>query len=104
MTEIKKSDRAIEWGCRILFSVVILLLISGYTSALQTRAQLASPLIPRGTTDMIIADSRFYESSIGAGLLLLASFWFYNFGKKKVVIVLLGAAILAHQLIPLLFK
>ena len=101
MTEIKKSDRAIEWVCRILFSVVILMLISGYLSALQTRAQLVSQLIPRNTVENIIADSRFYESSIGAGLFLLAGFWFYSFGKKKGAIVLLGAAILAHQLIPI---
>ena len=100
MTEIKKSDRAIEWVCRILFSVVILLLISGYISALQTRAQLVSPLIPQDTAEKIIADSRFYESSIGAGLVLLAGCWVYSFGMKKETIVLLGAAILVHQLIP----
>ena len=100
MTEIKKSDKVLDWICRILFSVGILLLISGYLSALQTRAQLLSPLIPPGTTEKIISDTRLFESSIGSGLFLLAGCWLYSFGKKKETIVLLGAAILAHQLIP----
>jgi uncharacterized SAM-binding protein YcdF (DUF218 family) len=103
MIEIKKQDKAEEWLCRILFSVVILLLISGYISALQTRKQLESPLIPEGIVNTIIADARFYENSIIAGLFLLAAFWLYSFGKKKIAMVLLGLAILAQQYIPLIF-
>jgi hypothetical protein len=103
MTEINKQDKAVEWLCRILFSVVILLLVSGYISALQTRRQLNSPLIPAETVKTIIADSRFYENSIAAGLFLLAGFWFYSFGKKKAAIALLVLAILAQQLVPFIF-
>lgn len=103
MTEIKMQDKAAEWLCRILFSIVILLLVSGYLSALQTRYQLISPLIPAGTVNAIISDSRIHESSIGAGIFLLAGFWVYSFGKKKVAIAFLIVAILAHQLIPLMF-
>jgi hypothetical protein len=100
MTEIKKQDKAEEWLCRILFSVVILLLVSGYLSALQTRYQLISPLIPAETVNTVIADSRFYECSIGAGVFLLAGFWFYSFGKKRITMGLLVVAILVHQLVP----
>lgn len=102
MTEIKKQDTAEEWLCRIFFSIVILLLVSGYLSALQTRNQLISPLIPAGTVNAIITDSRIYEGSVGAGIFLLAGFWFYSFGKKKVAIAFLTVAILVHQLIPLM--
>lgn len=100
MTEIKKQVNYWDWICRILFSIVILLLISGYISVIQARAQLVSPLIPPQTINMIIADSRLYECSTGSGLFLLAGFWSYSFGKKKMAVALLVAAILVYQLLP----
>jgi len=100
MTEIKKPENSLEWICRILFSIAILLLISGYISIIQSRSQLISPLIPAKTIDMIIADSRLYECSIGAGLLLLAGFWCYSFGKRKITAALLIAAVLVYQFLP----
>lgn len=100
MPEIKKKDNSWDWVCRILFSIDVLLLISGYLSFIQTRKQLVSPLIPGSIADQIMADSRFYESSISAGIILLAGLWFYSFNRKKAAVVLFGTAILVYQLLP----
>jgi hypothetical protein len=103
MTEIIKKDISLNWVCRILFSIDILLLISGNLSYIQTRKQLVSPLIPDSLVTTIIKDSRFYESSIGAGVFLLAGLWFYSFNRKKTAVILFGTAILVYKLLPYLY-
>ncbi len=103
MTEIIKKDITLDWVCRILFSIDILLLISGSLGYIQARKQLVSPLIPDSVVTSIITDSRFYESSIGAGVILLAGLWFYSFNRKKTAVILFGTAILVYKLLPYLY-
>ena len=103
MTEIIKKDISLNWVCRILFSIDILLLISGSLGYIQARKQLVSPLIPDSVVTSIITDSRFYESSIGAGVFLLAGLWFYSFNRKKTAVILFGTAILVYKLLPYLY-
>jgi hypothetical protein len=96
MPEINKKDNSWDWICRILFSIDVLLLISGYISFIQARKQLVSPLIPDSIVAQLMADSRFSESSILAGIILLAGLWFYSFNRMKAAAVLFGTAILVY--------
>ncbi len=103
MAEIIKKDITLNWVCRILFSIDILLLISGYLSFIQARKQLVSPLIPDSIVTTIMTDSRFYESSIGAGVFLLAGLWYYSFNRMKTAVILFGTAIGVYKLLPYLY-
>lgn len=103
MTEINKKNTSLDWICRILFSIDVLLLISGYLIFFQTRKQLVSPLIPDSIVAQIITDSRSYESSIAAGVSLLAGLWFYSFNRKKTAVVLFVITILIYKLLPYLY-
>ncbi len=100
MIEIKSREKTWDWICRILFTLDVISLISGYIGFIQARHQLVSPLIPDSLVARIIADSRFYEASIGAGIFFLAGLWFYSFNWKKTAVVLFVTAFLVHQLLP----
>ena len=103
MTEISKKENQLQWACRILITVNVLLIIGGYISFFQTKYQLDSPLIPRSTVYQIFADSdnMIMKASIISAGIFLAGFWFYSFNKKKIAIILFSACIICFKLLLL---
>ncbi len=104
MPEIKSADNSWNWICRILFTLDIISLLSGYIGLIQARHQLVSPLIPESLVTRIMTDSRLHESSIGAGVLLLAGLWFYSFNQKKTASILFILSILVHRMLILILS
>lgn len=48
------NEKWLNWSCRILIVLDILLVISGYLSWYQAKSQLISPLIPKETINQVI--------------------------------------------------
>jgi hypothetical protein len=103
MPEISKKENQLQWICRILISINVLLIIGGYISFFQTKHQLDSPLIPRSTVYQIFADTdnMIMKASIISAGIFLAGFWFYSFNKKKTAIILFSACIISFKLLLL---
>ena len=101
MAEISKKENQLQWICRILITVNVLLIIGGYISFFQTKSQLVSPLIPRSTIYQIFEDtgSIIMKASIISAVIFLAGLWFYSFNKKKVAIILFAASIICFKIL-----
>ena len=95
MAESKK-DKRIEWICRVMLTLQLLLVIKGYVVFLQTKYQLVSPLIP----ESIIYDisSPHITSSLISSGLMLVSLWLYFVNKKIASIVITGISLLCSEL------
>lgn len=93
------NEKWLNWSCRILIVLGILLVVSGYLSWYQSKSQLISPLIPKETIDQILEDSQVFEASIAAAVFLLGGVLSYTFNKRIAALVLLGMAVIAHQVI-----
>ena len=95
MTAINKEKR-IDWICRILVTIQLIFVISGYITLLQTKYQLDSPLIPQ---------SLIYEISypnLTAGLItsgfMIATLWLYFFNKRVLAIWLAASSLLVYEI------
>lgn len=101
MTETKK-DKRIEWVCRILITLQLVLVIRGYIAFLQAQYQFDSPLIPRRFAYQI-AHPYVLASLISSGFMLI-SLWLY-FINKRIASIITGSISLllsefwVHQLI-----
>jgi hypothetical protein len=101
MTGILRREKQIEWACRILMTVDIIIISAGYVSFFQAKNQLMSPLIPKSTVYQISYDSNdtiMKASLISCGLFLIG-LWFYSFKKKVVALILFSLAVIACMII-----
>lgn len=101
MPENTKKERGLEWACRILLTVHLVLTLSGYTTYLQAKWQLSSPIIPKSTI-LEVTEPALY-TCLCIGLLFIVSSWFYFFRKKQVVIALSSISILGYELLLFYF-
>jgi hypothetical protein len=104
MPEISKKEKQIDWACRILITVDLLIVLAGYFSFLQAKWQLASPLIPKETINQILSDGTdvIMKASIIAGSIFLPGIWLYTFKRKKLALVLFIVAPIIYKLLLLL--
>lgn len=56
MPTAEKTERQIEWMCRLLMTIDVPVISAGYLSYFQTKHQLISPLIPKTTVYDIMSD------------------------------------------------
>ncbi|MBL0271218.1 MAG: hypothetical protein KAX45_07690 [Chitinophagaceae bacterium] len=106
MAEISAYKKQIDWGCRILIVLDMLVVLSGYFSWFRTKYQLVSPLIPRSTVSEIfldIADIQF-KYAIVAAVIFTAGLLLYSFGKKILALWFFSAVLLFFLLNQLLFR
>lgn len=85
MPETIKKGKGLERACRIVMTIDVLFICLGYYYLLQAKWQLTSPLVPRSTVDMILADTSevLTWSSLGTAFFFLAGLWLYFFQLKK---------------------
>ena len=95
MVESKK-DKRIEWICRIMLTLQLLLVIKGYVVFLQTKYQLASPLISESII-YDVSNPHIISILISSGF-MLASMWLYFIDKKIASIVIMGISFLCSGL------
>jgi hypothetical protein len=93
MTEITKKEKQLDWACRILMTIDLLLVVSGYLSWYQTKQQLVSPLIPRSTIAEVWLDNGdlLAKASMISAVLFLPGLWLYSFKKKIPALVFFAA-------------
>ncbi|MEI9807890.1 MAG: hypothetical protein WDO16_08475 [Bacteroidota bacterium] len=103
MPENAGREKQLQWVCRILMTINVLLLCSGYISFFQLKYQLDSPLIPKSTIYRIFADTdkMIMNASIFSGIIFIAGFWFYSFNKKVIAAVLFATCIICFMLLLL---
>lgn len=97
MQEKSKRDKYYEWACRILLTIHLLSAMTGYTTFLQTRSQLMTPLIPQSA---VLDISR---PAIYTGLCLAATFlislWLYFLKQKLAVIIMCAISLIAYEVL-----
>jgi len=91
MAESKK-DKRIEWICRVMLTLQLLLVVKGYVVFLQTKYQLVSPLIPESII-YDVSNPHIISSLISSGF-MLSSLWLYFINKKIASIVIAGISLL----------
>jgi len=95
MTETKNGGIKLEWICRLLMTIDIGVILSGYFSWFQTKRQLVSPLIPRTTVFEIFSDvsDRDFKISMASALIFLVGLWLYSFKKKIPAVIAFSSTI-----------
>jgi len=100
MTTSNKAKR-IDWVCRILITLQIILVLRGYIVWLQTKYQLVSPFIPESTLYQI-SYPYIMTSLISSGFMIV-SLWLYFIDKKIPSIVIAGVSLLLSEMWIYLF-
>ena len=100
MTATKKEKR-IDWVCRILITLQLLLVIRGYIAFLQAKYQLVSPLIPQSVI-YEISYPYIIASLIASGFMLI-TLWLYFLNKKNAAICVGGISLLTAEMWVLMF-
>jgi hypothetical protein len=95
MPELKK-DKRIEWICRIVITLQLILVVRGYIVWLQTKHQLDSPLIPQSLVNEI-SYPHVMPGLITSGL-MLATLWLYFLNKRMATIIIGAISLLLYQL------
>jgi hypothetical protein len=103
MAEISKRENQLQWICRILITINVLLICGGYISFFQMKYQLDTPLIPKSTVYQIFAESNgiIMKASIISAAILLTGLWFYSFKKLAIAACLFGASIICFKILTL---
>ena len=102
MIEMSKREKQAEWICRILISLDVYLMASGYIAYFQAKYQLETPLIPRSV--LYDVTTVYMKAASFTAIGLFAGLWLYFFRKKTMAIVLLAAAALLYESILLFFR
>ncbi|MBI3138611.1 MAG: hypothetical protein HYZ15_08515 [Sphingobacteriales bacterium] len=100
MMEINNRKKQLNWVCRILITLDLVVVSAGYLSFFQAKQQLSSSLIPDSTRLQIISDGYIFHASLLAAVFFLAGLWFYSFHKKRIAIVLFTAALVGFRFYP----
>ena len=95
MTSSNK-DKTIEIVSRTLISLQLILVIRGYIAFLQTKYQLASPLIPQSIIYEI--SYPYIITSLIASGFMLVTLWLYFLKKKIAVIVIAAISLLLAEI------
>ena len=96
-----KTEQSMEWACRILLTVHLFRIVTGYIVYWQTEYQLVSPLLPKSIIGQI--SSPYFKASLIMATAFLVSLWFYFFKKRIVVIVISGVSIVLFEILVLEF-
>jgi len=100
MTSMNKEKR-IDWICRILITIQLILVITGYISLLQTKYQLESPLIPQSLV-YEISYPNLIASLITSGFMIMA-LWLYFLNKRVLTIWVAASSLLLYEIWVVLF-
>ncbi len=103
MAEKSKAEKQLEWACRILMTLDVIVILAGYLSFFQAKWQLTSPLIPKDLVYRIMDDGadRIMNASIIAGVIFMTGIWFYSFQKRRIAAGLFGMAVIAFSIFRL---
>lgn len=101
MPENSRKYDLLEWACRILMTVDVLVIVMGYITYFQTSYQLISPLIPHDVIHQI-SDGYMKASLITSGFFLIG-LWLYFFKKKTPAVVLFALTIISYQVLLMAF-
>jgi|SRR5688572_3633083 len=100
MTSMNKEKR-IDWICRILITIQLILVITGYISLLQTKYQLESPLIPQSLV-YEISYPNLIASLITSGFMIM-TLWLYFLNKRVLTIWVAASSLLLYEIWVVLF-
>jgi len=100
MTSMNKEKR-IDWICRILITIQLILVITGYISLLQTKYQLESPLIPQSLV-YEISYPNLAASLITSGFMIM-TLWLYFLNKRVPAIWVAASSLLLYEIWVVLF-
>jgi hypothetical protein len=102
MTKISKREKQMEWACRILMTVDVLIIVAAYISYFQAKQQLISPLIPKSIIYQILFDGNevVMKISLILSIPFLAGLWFYSFKRKILAVVLFGLVVILYKVLP----
>jgi hypothetical protein len=103
MPEISKEEKQLEWTCRVLMIVDLLLILSGYLSYFQAKYQLVSPLIPKEITAQILFDGydAMMKACLAAGIIFIPGLLLYSFRRKTLALIFLGLTIICFAFLRL---
>ena len=101
MAQRSGNQKQVDWVCRVLFTLDIIIVVSGYWRYYQTRRQLVSPLIPKSTVYEIMEDffPDYVTACFWAAALCLAGVWLFSFNKKIMAAIFFGLSIIAFKLL-----
>ena len=91
----KKHD-SLEWACRVILTIHLFRIATGYLTVLQTDYQLTSPLIPKYTAYEIAMP--FMLPSLWMVISFVAALWFYFFQKRIATIIIGGASLIGFEI------
>jgi hypothetical protein len=105
MPGMSNKEKQLEWACRILMTIDVIVIVAGYLSYFQTKQQLISPLIPKSTVYQILSDAGdvIMKISLILAIPFVAGLWFYSFNRKIPAIVLFGLTAFLYKLLFFLF-
>ena len=105
MSELSKRENQLDWACRILITLNVLIIVYGYFSFFNAQRQLMTPLIPKSTVYeiLILSGNDFMNMSLISAGLFLTGIWCYTFKKKKIAIVFLSFVIILFLLMLFVF-
>jgi hypothetical protein len=101
VTQEQSRSTKLEWACRILLTVVLYRIASGYIVFIQTDYQLVSPLIPKSTIYEIARP--FMIASLLSCVVFMAALWFYFYKKRISTVVLAAVCIVGYEAFYMLF-
>lgn len=105
MPPILKTERKIDWICRVLMTLDVFAICKIYISTLQVKHQLISPLIPKSLISQVLYDT--YDIYTTAGLIcgsfFLVGLWLYSFKKKIAATILFTLAFISSIIYPMIF-
>ena len=95
------KEKRIDWICRILITIQLILVITGYISLLQTKYQLESPLIPQSLV-YEISYPNLIASLITSGFMIM-TLWLYFLNKRVLTIWVAASSLLLYEIWVVLF-
>ena len=105
MTALSKRENQLEWTCRILMTIDVIVILAGYLSYFQTKQQLISPLIPKSMVYQIMSDSGdvIMKISLISAIPFMTGLWLYSFKRKIAAVVLFGVTAILYKILLLIF-
>ena len=101
MPQTNSKPTGVEWACRTILTVHFLLVLTGYVNFIQTKYQLITPIIPKGTIELITTP--YWKISLGEGVLFILSLWLYFLRLRIIVLILSSIAVISYWVITTYF-
>jgi hypothetical protein len=97
MAQNTRKEKSLEWGCRIILTFHFLTVLSGYINYLETKYQLASPVIPTRLIEQM--STLYWRISLVQGVVFMVCLWFYFFRLRMITIIVSTIAVIAYAIV-----